>query len=174
MNMLPYLAPWLLGALIGEAGYQGRRIVSDKSRQYRAAIASPKNAEYVRVIQAEEKRAGLPAGLLLRVAWQESRFNPNAVSPAGARGMFQLMPLHKINAFDWRISARYAADELLRLYRVFAIWERAVKAYNCGEKNLKVGSGKCRSAETLGYWADISADVPGLTADQTQRIAPTR
>lgn len=35
---------------------------------------------------------GLPADLLLALIWVESRFDREAVSPAGARGLMQLMP----------------------------------------------------------------------------------
>ena len=42
-----------------------------------------------------ERAAGefdLPTDLLLAVIWVESRFDPDAVSSAGARGLMQLMP----------------------------------------------------------------------------------
>ena len=39
-----------------------------------------------------EQRYGLPPGLLSKVARVESANNPNAVSRAGAQGLFQIMP----------------------------------------------------------------------------------
>ncbi|MCO4825474.1 MAG: transglycosylase SLT domain-containing protein, partial [Amylibacter sp.] len=35
---------------------------------------------------------GLDAGFFTRLIWQESRFDPNALSPAGAQGIAQFMP----------------------------------------------------------------------------------
>ena len=37
-------------------------------------------------------RQGADPDQLLRVAWCESRYNPNAVNPSGASGLFQFMP----------------------------------------------------------------------------------
>jgi len=38
------------------------------------------------------QRNSLPAGFLARLIWQESRFDPNAVSPKGALGVARFMP----------------------------------------------------------------------------------
>ena len=43
-------------------------------------------------IAEAERRYGLPTNLLRALIWAESRFNPMAVSPAGAAGLAQLMP----------------------------------------------------------------------------------
>lgn len=44
------------------------------------------------LIQETAQRTGYDAALLAAQAWQESRFNPMAVSKAGARGIMQFMP----------------------------------------------------------------------------------
>lgn len=44
------------------------------------------------IIEGLAKQAGVPPALALSVAETESNFNPAAVSPNGARGIFQLMP----------------------------------------------------------------------------------
>jgi cell wall-associated NlpC family hydrolase len=49
-------------------------------------------AAYAARFAAVEAQYHLPAGLLAAVAQQESGGNPNAVSPAGAIGLMQLMP----------------------------------------------------------------------------------
>lgn len=57
-----------------------------------------KNNFNVKVIREEasklEKQYGFPQGLLLGLIEQESSFNPNAKSKAGALGLTQVMPFH--------------------------------------------------------------------------------
>ncbi len=47
---------------------------------------------YAHVINAAAKQYGISPALVDAVMWQESRYNPNAVSHAGAVGLMQLMP----------------------------------------------------------------------------------
>lgn len=84
---------------------------------------------------------------LVWVAEVESSFNPNARSPAGAAGMFQLMPdtakRHGLRTwpFDQREepepSARAAAVYLSRLHEKFKDWRLALAAYNSGEGTVQ-------------------------------------
>ena len=74
----------------------------------------------------------------------ESSFEPWAVSPAGAAGLWQLMPETarrygltvsgvEDERFDTRRSTNAAAAYLAELYRLFRDWPLALAAYNCGE-----------------------------------------
>lgn len=98
---------------------------------------------------------------------QESRFNPNAVSPKGARGLGQLMPetaaVLGVDAADpldnLRGAARYFVDQL----GTFGRMDLALAAYNAGPHRVTQYRGIPPYAETRTYVARISA-AAGLEA----------
>jgi soluble lytic murein transglycosylase-like protein len=86
-------------------------------------------------------RYGVPVSLLNSVAQAESAYNPNAVSPAGAQGLLQLMPatgasLGVTNPFDPTQNANAGAQYLSQLYAQYGDWGTALIAYNEGPGNL--------------------------------------
>lgn len=92
------------------------------------------------VLLAAAEKHGIPKNLALRLAWTESRYNPVAVSPAGARGLLQIMP-HTGKALGLETKADFFNPEknadaglayLKKLYRRFGKWWVAVAAYNRG------------------------------------------
>jgi membrane-bound lytic murein transglycosylase D len=108
-----------------------------------AARPWPENAkslvEKLKPIFAAEK---VPPELVW-VAEVESSFDPGALSPAGAAGLFQLMPATakryglRTWPFDQRLSVekngRAAARYLAILHRKFKEWRLVLAAYNAGE-----------------------------------------
>jgi hypothetical protein len=84
----------------------------------------------------------LPVEFLVRLIWQESKFNPFAVSPAGARGIAQFMPKTAsgrglADPFE-PIASLYESAEFLRELRdQFGNLGLAAAAYNAGPKRVQ-------------------------------------
>lgn len=98
-------------------------------------------APFLAAFASTESKYGLPPDLLNRVAYQESRYNPDAVSKVGAIGLMQFMPA---TAADFGIDPRdpfqsidAAGKYLAQLYRQFRSWPLAIAAYNWGPGNMQ-------------------------------------
>ena len=133
---------------------------------FQVAIFLPANAEYLSKCSQDEQANGLPDGMLSRLAYQECRFRADIiegrkVSTAGAKGMFQLMPMHwkYVDPLDWQASADYAGAMLARLYKRFGAWSLALAAYNWGEGNLAAKGLAAAPTETRNYYTQIMADI---------------
>ncbi|MCK5377955.1 MAG: lytic transglycosylase domain-containing protein [Acidobacteria bacterium] len=100
-------------------------------------------------LKSAAREFGLDPWLLAGLARQESIFNARAQSPAGARGVVQLMPGtargHAValglgrspDLYDPAINLRLGARELSRLIKVFGEIEPALAAYNAGESRVR-------------------------------------
>lgn len=96
-----------------------------------------RRAAFLPHVYAAETRFGLPVGLLDALIWTESRYNPTAVSRAGAAGLGQLMPgtakyLGVANRFDPYGNITGAARYLREMLDRFGAIHIAVAAYNAG------------------------------------------
>lgn len=86
---------------------------------------------------AASAATGVPQALLMAVAWQESGFNPQAVSYAGAQGLMQFMPATwsvygSGSPFDPRDAMLAGARYLRHLALKFHSWPLALAGYNAG------------------------------------------
>jgi cell wall-associated NlpC family hydrolase len=97
----------------------------------------------------------LPTGLLRAVASVESSFNANAVSPAGARGLMQLMPGTArglgVDPTDPAQAVDGAARMLSDLIDQFGSVKLALAAYNAGPGAVKKYGGVPPYGETQTY-----------------------
>ena len=95
------------------------------------------------------------AGLLNAVAKNESNYNPNAVSPAGARGLMQIMPATARELGVNPMVPEQAIDGAARLLasnlRQFKSVDLAVAAYNAGAGAVSRYGGIPPYSETRTY-----------------------
>ena len=119
-----------------------------------------RRATYLPHIYAAEAKYSLPAGLLDALVWTESRYNPLAVSPAGAVGLGQLMPatakeLGVSNRFDPMANIFGAARYLRQMLDRFGLVHLAVAAYNAGPGAVERVGGIPRNGETPEYVRNV-------------------
>jgi soluble lytic murein transglycosylase-like protein len=127
--------------------------------QPRAPIAqagSRPNAEIAAALTRASGAAAIDQALLDAVAWQESRFNPNAVSPKGAVGVMQLMPR---TAARLGVNIAQASDNVsggarymrLLLGRYNGDIVKSLAAYNAGPGAVDRYGGVPPYAETRAF-----------------------
>ncbi|MDF7787833.1 transglycosylase SLT domain-containing protein [Pantoea stewartii] len=120
-------------------------------------------------MQRLEQLYRLPEGLLRSVAIAESSGNPNAVSGAGAQGLFQLMPgtgrdmgLARGEAFDPIKSAQAAAKYLSQLLKANGgDLTKALASYNWGLGNVQKYGMALMPQETRNYVPRVLSNMPG-------------
>jgi murein DD-endopeptidase MepM/ murein hydrolase activator NlpD len=118
-------------------------------------VAKKPKGQYQQAAVRIANEEGIPAPLFLSLIQAESGWNPNAVSPAGAIGLGQLMPGTAqglgVNPRDPVQNLRGAAKYLASMLRRFGSPQLALSAYNSGPGGSE-SSGKVEGfAETQAY-----------------------
>ena len=134
-----------------------------------AAIEAAPAARLAAICPVVDRAAAvnrLPAELLARILWQESRFHSHAISPAGAEGVAQFLPLtaaeHRLDNPNDPASAIAAAAQMLgRLAARFGNVGLAAAAYNAG-------SGR------IAKWLRAEADLPSETREYVVAVTGRR
>lgn len=132
-----------------------------------AALDQPFQAE----IAEAARRHGLDEKLLHAVVLTESAYRPEAVSPAGAGGLTQLMPatareLGVRDRFDPVENLRGGADYLARQLLRFGDLRLALAAYNAGPGRVARLGRVPDFVETREYVETVIACYLALTAGQ--------
>lgn len=117
--------------------------------------------------------ANVSPTLLSALVWQESRWNPQALSPKGAMGLTQLMPGTArdlgVNPSDPLANLVGGARYLRQLLDQFdGDVEKALAAYNAGPARVRSAGGIPAIAETRAYVASIVRRVAAISTGGTQ------
>lgn len=101
--------------------------------------------DYRAMARAAARRHGLDPSIFVRQIQQESGFNPNAVSPAGARGIAQIMPATArgwgVDPSDPKAALNAAAKNMARYVKDYGSYENALRAYNAGPGAIERSKG---------------------------------
>lgn len=106
-------------------------------------IAEPRfNEDVCAAIERLSQEHDLPEGFFARLIWQESRFDPNAVSPAGAEGIAQFIPstarLRRLaDPFNPAMALARSAEYLAEMRDAFGNLGMAAIGYNAGENRAR-------------------------------------
>jgi soluble lytic murein transglycosylase-like protein len=131
-----------------------------RSAERRASQGTSRDEQIRSLIERAARRHGVEVALVHAVVAAESAYNVDAVSPAGAVGLMQLLPA---TALDYGVGSRAALFDpsinvdtgvrhlkrLLRKYR--GDYGRVIMAYNAGEGIVDRTNSNVRFAETLDY-----------------------
>ncbi len=127
-------------------------------------------AAYAEKVRELSARFDLSPALIEALVWQESRWRANAVSPAGARGLAQLMPGTArelgVDPSDPYANLEGGARYLrAQLDRFDGDVEKALAAYNAGPGRVIAAGGIPRIRETQHYVTAIF----GRLSDHSRR-----
>lgn len=134
----------------------------------------PEVALYANYAISAGQRAGINGILYANQLWQESRFNPDAVSGKGARGISQMMPFQQgkyglqstDDFFDPYKSIEAGADMMLELTSKYKDQRLALVAYNGGAGAIEFVEKKLgKNQITYQDWHDFM--------EKRRLIAPT-
>jgi soluble lytic murein transglycosylase-like protein len=141
--------------------------------------ASGGDGPYKAEIDAAAQKYGLDPALLRGLIRQESNFDPNAGSPAGAQGLTQLMPataaaLGVTNPHDPAQNIDAGARYLRQQLDAFGgDVSKALAAYNAGPGAVQRYGGVPPYAETQNYVRQVQAYADQYRSSQTQPAAAT-
>jgi hypothetical protein len=133
-------------------------------------------ANYKRAIKRAARREGVDPNILVAQLRAESGLNPNAVSPAGARGIAQFMPgtapSYGVDLYDgdWRDDVRGAAKFMAENLKTFGgDYKKALAAYNAGPGAVQKYGGVPPYAETQAYVQKILEGAGGAPRPNSGR-----
>lgn len=133
--------------------------------------------QYGAAVMEAARRYQVSPDLLAALVWQESRWQPAALSAKGAIGLAQLMPATAralaVEPHDAAANLSGAAHYLRQMLDLFdGDVERALAAYNAGPQRVLKAGGVPPIAETRAYVARIMDRLAATRAGTASGVQP--
>jgi hypothetical protein len=163
------------------SGPQDQPAPKDKPAESSGTPEKPKTAptaeDICRAVEEDAAKSELPVEFFARVIWQESRFNARVVSPKGALGIAQFMPLTAefrglADPLDPIEALAHSASYLHDLRAQFGNLGLAAAAYNAGPGRVSAWLANKRTlpSETRNYVVIVT----GSPADEWASASPPK
>jgi soluble lytic murein transglycosylase-like protein len=111
--------------------------VINKNHHYKFDSDTLSNFWYnILELEKLENAHNLPKHILKYIIQKESEGNPAALSARGAKGLFQLIPIEKVNPLDNLKAASHVAEKLSRDIKDLGSIKLALASYNWGRHNV--------------------------------------
>jgi hypothetical protein len=176
--MSVFIAPLLSGCAFGQSSTRAPQEKSSAAISAEAALAdfSPDERDRILAVQPVVEAAAaerkIDPSLINAIIWVESRFDPHAQSPAGARGLMQLMPATaaylakrldepRPRANDPEFNVRAGALYLAEMLEQFDDETHAVAAYHAGPGNVR-------------KWLDGRREFPDWSNEYVAKVVAAR
>ena len=155
------------GAMSADPAVASGAELSDFSESERERILAVQD-----IVSEAARTHELEPSLINAVIWVESRFDPRAKSPAGARGLMQLMPAtaaylakrmgeNNARAYDPEFNVNAGALYLAQMLEKFGDERLAVAAYHAGPGNVK-------------RWLEAKQDFPDYSEAYVAKVMDAR
>ncbi|EMA4529671.1 lytic transglycosylase domain-containing protein [Pseudomonas aeruginosa] len=130
--------------------------------------AALEGSPYAELVTRYARMRNLDPQLVHQVILAESQYNPNAVSPKGAKGLMQLMDElsneFNIDPFDPESNINVGTQYLAKMLARFKSLDLALAAYNAGPGAVEKYNGIPPYEETQNYVSRIKAGMTKMEA----------
>lgn len=159
-----------------------KKKTKEKEKQYKYSQDELKMLQKVAELSAKNNldeigaKYGIPKNYLAGLMAQESKGDPNAVSPTGAIGYYQTTGKYRkdngISVADSKnlpVIAEVVAKNLAKAYKDLGSWEAAIRSHNAGlagsaqfAKSGKVNGSAERNKEVANFAPNVNKWIVGL------------